>query len=163
MSSDESNGMSLKMVGFLVFLLVSYLLWGGAAAIYKGHVDQSKAALEAENAAGIEEFEEDGPNQPIRFRRRPGLVQVVIVTIAGLWTFVANSFAQIGNLPQMIPYLLKERQGYLMFCGAVLALTGLGMFGMAHMQKSLESGNPFSKNRKTQRSPGRKQKKLKRN
>lgn len=163
MSNDESNGMSLKMVGIMVFLLVSYLLWGGAAAIHKGHLDQSETALQDENGDGIQAFEGDGANQPIRLRRRLGLVQVVIVTITGVWTFVTNSFAQIVNLPQMIPYMLKERQGYLMFCGAVLALTGLGMFGMAQMQKSLEAGNPFSKNRKVQRTPGTKKKKLKHN
>ena len=153
MSADQSRGMSLKTVAVLTLSLVSYLLWGGAAAIYKAHLDQTEAALAAQQAEDAGEFETDGVTPRIRFRRGGGLATAVVVMIAGLWMFVSNSVIQLGHLPSSIPYMVTQRMGYLVFCAGVLTLTGLGLFWMGRMQQSLESENPFSKGRQRKKLP----------
>ena len=134
----------------LTLAVVCYFLWGDAAAIYKGKLDA--AALEAqkgEHAPGFDdEYESDGVTPRLRIHRGSALVAAVVVTIAAVWTFISNSVIQLGNLPSLIPYMFSERMGYLIFCVCVLAITGLGLFGMGRMQQSLESENPFSKGKK---------------
>ena len=153
MSDDNSRGMSLKTVAALSISLVCYLLWGGAAALYKSHVDQEVDAIAAQLDEGNSGAEDESMHMRVGVRRGSGLAAAVVVMVAGLWMFVTNSIIQLGHLPSLIPYLFTERMGYLIFCACVLALTGLGFVGMGRMQQSLESSNPFSKGRPKKKLP----------
>ena len=153
MSNEDSRGMSLKMVASLSIALVCYLLWGGAAAIYKSHLDQESAAIAAQQAEESGEDIEEDAHIRIRMRRGNGLIAAGVVMIAGLWMFISNSIIQLGHLPSLIPYMFTQRMGYIVFCVAVLGLTGLGFLGMGRMQQSLESENPFSKGRPKKKLP----------
>ena len=155
MAPSESRGMSLKMVSVLTIALVTYFLWGGAAAIYQGKLDEQAIALATENGDAQAEggFEDDGVTPRIRIRRGSALVSAVVITIAGVWTFISNSVIHLGHLPSLIPYMFQERMGYLIFCVAVLIATGLGLLWMGNMQRSLESENPFSKGRPRKKLP----------
>lgn len=144
MSSRDAEGMSIRNVAILTFLLVGYFLWGGAAAIYKAHMDRT-AALLAEEAG---ELDVGGEDSELTVQRGSALIRAIEVAILGVCTFVFNSATQLGNLPDLIPYLFQERMGYLTFCVFVLSVTGLGLFGLWRMQKSLEAENPFSRGRK---------------
>ncbi len=153
MSADTSRGMSLKTVAALSISLICYLLWGGAAALYKAHMDQEASAMAAQMEDGHSEDEGHDMHLRIRGGRGRGLAAAIVVMVAGLWMFISNSIVQLGHLPSLIPYMFTQRVGYLVFCVAVLGLTGLGFLGMGRMQQSLESGNPFSKGRPKKKLP----------
>lgn len=149
MASDDSNGMSLTMVSVLVLSLMSYLLWGGAAAIYKGHIDELQAQLDIEQEVD-EGLPTNMPNMPhisIHRSRSLAAVQGIGFSIAGVLLFISNSFSQLGNVGDVLPYMLAERKGYLIFSTIVLSITVLGLYGLARMQKSLAAENPFSRRR----------------
>lgn len=149
MASDESNGMSLTMVSILVLSLMSYLLWGGAAAIYKGHIDQLQAQLDAEQEAreGLPSTTPDMPQISIHHSRTLAAAQGIGFSIAGVLLFISNSFSQLENLGDLLPYMLAQRKGYLIFSTMILLITVLGLYGLARMQKSLAAENPFSRRR----------------
>lgn len=154
MATEVERGMSLKSVAILSSCLVCYLLWGGAAAIYKGHVDQETVARTAAMAdANGDPAREEEMDVRLRVRRGSGLAIALVVMIAGVWTFVSNSFIQLGHLPSLVPYMVTQRMGYLIFCAGVLVILVLGFLWMGKFQQSLESGNPFSKGRKKKRLP----------
>ena len=132
----------------MAIALVTYCLWGGAAAIYKGHLDEQLAALATEVPEAGGEFESGGVTPRFPLRRSRGLGAAVAILVAGVCTFVANSIVQLSHLPSLIPYMFQERGGYLTFCVGVLAVTGLGLFGVGRVQQSLETENPFSKGHK---------------
>lgn len=154
--TDEPSGLSLKVVAGMSLGLIAFLLWGGAAAIYKNHVSPvngSQAEL-----VGVGEPEgavEDTSTGAVRFRvgRRSGLVAAVVVTVMGVLTFLWNSISQLAHLPSVVMLIVTERQGYLLFCVIVLAATVLGFFWMSRVQQSLASGSPFKTNRKKKKLP----------
>ncbi len=153
MSDDNSRGMSLKTVAALSIALVCYLLWGGAAVLYKGHVDQIVKLNSAQVDEGNAEAEDEDMHLRVRLRRGSGLAAAIVLMLVGVWMFVTNSIIQLGHLPSLIPYMFTQRMGYLIFCACVLALTGLGFVWMGRMQQSLESSNPFSKGRPKKKLP----------
>lgn len=157
MSATEARGMSLEKVALLAFALVAYFLWGGAAAIYQSHLDETAAAQVAD--AGELPNVNDGPLADdstgfrIRPRRGAGLVAVVVVTLMAIWTFVVNSVVHLASLCQLVPYLLTEHLWYPAFSAAVLAMVGLGYWWMSRLQTALESGNPFQRGRPRKKLP----------
>ncbi len=153
MSDDNSRGMSLKTVAALSITLLCYLLWGGAAALYKAHVDHEASAMAPQLEEGDSEDEGSDMHLRIRGGRGRGLAAAIVVMFAGLWMFISNSIVQLGHLPSLIPYMFTQRMLYLIFCVCVLALAGLGFLGMGRMQQSHESGNPFSKGRPKKKLP----------
>ncbi len=153
MSDDNPRGMSLKTVAALSIALVCYLLWGGAAALYKAHIDHEANTIADQMEDGLAEDEGHDMHLRVRMGRGRGLVAAIVVMVAGLWMFISNSFVQLGHLPSLISYMFTQRMGYLIFCVCVLAVTGLGFLGMGRMQQSLESENPFSKGRPKKKLP----------
>lgn len=152
--SDEPAGLSLKVVALISLSLITFLLWGGAAAIYKNHVTPVTAP-EAELVGAGEPEGQDSQTGAVRFRlrRSSGLVAALVVMVLGIWTFLLNSFTQLIHLPSVVKLILTQRQGYLLFCIVVLAASGLVFVWMGKVQQSLASGNPFQ-------SKGKKKKKL---
>lgn len=154
--SEDSPGMSLKLVASLSIGLIAFLLWGGAAAIYKNHV-APVAGPQAElvGAGEPEGAVEDSPTGTVRFRvgRGSGLVAAVVVMVLGVATFLWNSITQLAHLPSVVMLIVTERQGYLLFCVVVLAVTVLGFFWMGRVQQSLASGSPFKTDRKKKKLP----------
>lgn len=157
--ADESQGMSLKLVAAISISLIAFLLWGGAAAIYKSHQDHLAAEAEAKR-----QLEEDGgvkdPGRMmssgtpgIKFRRGGGLAAAIVVTIMGVWMFLQNSITQLGHLPSVVSLVVTERQGYLIFCFIVLALSAMAFLWMGKVQQSLASGSPFKTDRKRKKLP----------
>lgn len=150
MAFDHSDGMSLKMVSVLVLSLVSYMLWGGAAAIYKGHLDQVQADLDAqeeEERPGLPGSTPESPLVPVHHNRLLALEQGIEFSIAGVLLFISNSIAQLANLGDLVSYMFAERKGYLIFSAVLLLITVLGLIGIGRVQKSLAAENPFSRRR----------------
>jgi len=144
--------MSLKMVSVLVLSLVSYMLWGGAAAIYKGHLDQVQADLDAqegeeEERPGLPGSTPESPLVPVHHNRLLALEQGIEFSIAGVLLFISNSIAQLANLGDLVSYVFAERKGYLIFSAVLLLITVLGLIGIGRVQKSLAAENPFSRRR----------------
>jgi hypothetical protein len=154
--SDDSQGLSLKLVASMSIGLIAFLLWGGAAAIYKNHVSPvSGPQAELVGAGEPEGAVEDSSTGSVRFRvgRGSGLVAAVVVTVLGVATFLWNSITQLAHLPSVVMLIVTERQGYLLFCIIVLAASVLGFFWMGRVQQSLASGSPFKTNRKKKKLP----------
>ena len=154
--SEDSPGLSLKLVASMSIGLIAFLLWGGAAAIYKNHVSPVNGPqAELVGAGEPEGAMEDSSTGAVRFRvrRGSGLVAAVVVTVLGVLTFLWNSIAQIAHLPSVVMLIVTERQGYLLFCIIVLAASVLGFFWMGRVQQSLASGSPFKTNRKKKKLP----------
>lgn len=154
--SEDSPGMSLKLVASLSIGLITFLLWGGAAAIYKNHVSPvAGPQAELVGAGEPEGAVEDSSTGAVRFRvgRGSGLVAAIVVTVLGVATFLWNSITQLVHLPSVVMLIVTERQGYLLFCVVVLAVTVLGFFWMGRVQQSLASGSPFKTDRKKKKLP----------
>ncbi|RLS58074.1 MAG: hypothetical protein DWH91_03050 [Planctomycetota bacterium] len=157
MSAAEDRGMSLEKVALLAFALVTYFLWGGAAAIYQAHLDETAVApvVDAgEPPNGNDDHPaDDSAGLRIRPRRGAGLVAVVVVTLMAIWTFVANSVVHLASIHRLIPYLLTEHIWYPVFSAVVLGVVGLGYWWMSRLQADLESGNPFQRGRPRKKLP----------
>lgn len=154
--SDESPGMSLKLVASISMGLIAFLLWGGAAAIYKNHISTvTTPEVELAGSMDPEGAMENESTGAVRFRvrRGSGLAAVIVVTVMGVLTFIGNSFTQLAHLPSVVSLIVTERQGYLLFCIVVLAVSGLGFVWMGRVQKSLAAGSPFKTDRKRKKLP----------
>ncbi len=91
------------------------MLWGGAAALNKTHVDQEANAIAAQMEDGHSEDEGNDMHLRIRGGRGRDLAAAIVVMVAGLWMFISNSIVQLGHLPSLIPYMFTQRMGYLIF------------------------------------------------
>lgn len=154
--SDDSQGMSLKLVASISIGLITFLLWGGAAAIYKSHI----SPITTPEAQLVGAGESDGSMEDqstgavrVRVSRGSGLVAAVVLLVLGVVTFLVNSFTQLTHLPGVVSLIVTERQGYLLFCIIVLAASVLGFVWMGRVQQSLASGSPFKTDRKKKKLP----------
>lgn len=154
--SDDSQGLSLKLVASISIGLIVFLLWGGAAAIYKNHVSpvtfpEAELASEGDPEGAMD----DGSTGSVRVRvgRGSGLAAAIAVMVMGVVTFLGNSFSQLAHLPSVVSLIVTERQGYLLFCIVVLAASVLGFVWMGRVQQSLASGSPFKTDRKKKKLP----------
>lgn len=128
--SKEPQGMSILTMTILIGIVVTYLLWGVATAMYDA--DQGNRWLMPvpdENA----------------IRRRPSPIAIFV---AGIIAFVANSVMYIPSMFQVFAFILTQRTWFLIIVGLVEAGVIAFGFGAAQVEKSVSSNGGFKTKRK---------------
>jgi hypothetical protein len=127
-SSEE--GLSSWIVTLGVAVVLAFLLWGCACAMY-------------DNAEGNRWVFGDPEKPTFRMGRGAGIGFL----IAGIVAFVVNSVTYIPEIHHVIGFIFRERMWFAVVSALVLGLTLLAGLWLKQMENSLRDGNPFAKNR----------------
>lgn len=120
---SKPQGLSITTMTTLVGIVVAYLMWGVATAMY----DTAGGGRWVLETQGV---------------RRPS---VVSMAFAGVIAFVVNSVMFLPELPQVIGFVLTQRTWFAIVVVIVEAgVVGFGI-GMARLQETLDSGQLYKK------------------
>jgi len=113
---DDESGLSIATVSLGVGVVVAFLLWGVACAMY----DAARPQL-----ADVAEVNSDFEAPRIRVR---GGGAGLVFAVAGVVTFVVKSFTMLPELPGVVGFVFRERMWFAMT--AALVLGGVVLFGV---------------------------------
>ncbi len=125
-----SQGMSIFTMTLLVGIVVTYLLWGVATAMYDA--DQGNRWMMPV------------PDQDA-IRKRPSPIAIFVT---GIVAFVSNSVMHIPAVFQVVRFVVTKRTWYLIVVILVEAIVIAFGFGTAQLEKSLVKNPGFKTKRK---------------
>ena len=125
MSSDSvDSGASIRTVSIGVGLLMTWLLWGCACAMY----DAGRPRPADDALLG----EDNGVAVPLRMRGRAG---GLAFAVSGIATFVAKSFSMLPQALTVTGFIVRERFWYVIVSFVVLG----GVVAFAWFLKQTEA------------------------
>jgi hypothetical protein len=134
--NPDDAGLSTTTVTASAGVVVAYLLWGVACAMYDTTQGAALAAVDEELMS------ESDAGGHIRIPVR-GSAGVLAIAIAGVVTFVTKSFSYLPQLPGVVSFVVRERFWFVIVSFAVLG--GVVLFGwfLKRTEESLKSGRHF--------------------
>jgi uncharacterized protein with PQ loop repeat len=143
--SEEGNskGLSITTVTIIVAVVVTWLLWGVACAMYS---NAHPAAVEGHLEVVVDTS--DNGLGPTRMGTRGASFAFVI---AGISTFFLKTFQMLPQLPSVLGYLFRERIGFVIVANAILA--GIILFGVFMKRLELQLEAPKTKRKKKRPRP----------
>jgi hypothetical protein len=135
-SGSDDSGASIRTVSIGVGLLMTWLLWGCACAMY----DAGRPRPADDSLLG----EDDGVAVPLRIRgRAAGLV----FAVAGVATFVGKSFTMLPEVLTVTGFIVRERFWYVIVSFVVLG----GVVAFAWFLKQTEAALAAPKRKRRRR------------
>jgi hypothetical protein len=120
---EEQRGSSLVRTYLLAFLVVNYMLWGIAAAIFNG-------------GSGLE-----GTAPTVRVRS--GFVMVIMSIVV----FITSSFTTLPKIGPVMAYIWEHHQWYVLVVAGVNVALLLFIVWLRKVEHDLQSGKAFGKRR----------------
>ncbi|OAI57754.1 hypothetical protein AYO47_07655 [Planctomyces sp. SCGC AG-212-M04] len=139
-SEDNKKGLSITTITACVGVMITWLLWGVACAMYG---NARPEAVEGQIEVVVDVENESGMPRPMSTRGAAGAF-----VVAGIATFFIKTVTMLPQLPAVLGYLFRERIGFVIVATAILAgVILLGLF-MKRLELSLEGPKKKRKRKK---------------